>query len=244
MQKYKCLIIDDEELAQDVIKHYLSSLPMLELVGTCKNAVEAITHLCENHIDIIFLDINMPEINGLEMLKTLTNPPKTILTTAYSNFAIESYEYGVVDYLLKPFKLDRFIKAVNRAIEQIRNSEKKPIQENAKNNDLNCLFIKEDYITHNVEFAEIQYIQAYGNYLKLYSTKKTYIVRETLQNILEKLPEKHFIKIHKSYVVSIQKIQKIIGNYVIIENHEIPIGITFKNSLIKRINELDKNTNN
>lgn len=240
MQKYKCLIVDDEELAQDVIKHYLNSLPMLELAGTYKNAVETITHLCENKVDILFLDINMPEINGLEMLKTLTNPPKTILTTAYSNFAIESYEYGVVDYLLKPFKLDRFIKAVNRAIEQIQLAEKKPIQETSKNNDLNCLFIKEDYITHNVEFVDILYIQAYGNYLKLFSTKKTYMVRETLQNILEKLPEKHFIKIHKSYVVSIQKIQKIIGNLVIIEKFEIPIGITYKNVLIKRISELDK----
>jgi DNA-binding LytR/AlgR family response regulator len=236
MQKFRCLIVDDEELAQDVIEKYIESLPMLEVSGKCKNAVEAISHLYEKHVDIMFLDINMPEINGLEMLRTLNNPPKTILTTAYSQFALESYDYGVVDYLLKPIKLDRFIRSVNRAIELLQKKEQQPFTgHDPKQEDSSGLFIKEDHITYSIAFEKILFVEAYGNYLKIYSPEKTYVIRETLQNILDKLPEKQFIRVHKSYIVSIQKIKKIIGNVVHIEGHEIPVGNTFKSELANRL---------
>lgn len=235
MQKFKCLIVDDEELAQDVIENYIQSLPMLEVARKCKNAIEAISYLYENKVDIMFLDINMPEINGLEMLRTLNNPPKTILTTAYSEFALESYDYGIVDYLLKPIKLDRFIKAVNRAIEQIKNMEQPKGDQISNQEEIKSLFIKEDHITYSIAIDQIMLIEAYGNYLKIYSLGKTYVIRETLQNILDKLPSKFFIRIHKSYIVSIQKIKKVVGNTVYIGDHEVPVGNTFKSELASKL---------
>jgi DNA-binding LytR/AlgR family response regulator len=235
MQKLRCLIVDDEELAQEVIEKYIESLPMLEVSKKCKNAIEAISFLYENKIDIMFLDINMPEINGLEMLSTISNPPKTILTTAYSQFALESYDYGIVDYLLKPIKLDRFIKAVNRAINQIHKKDEPSLDQRVKSEEVKSLFIKEDHITYSIDFDKILFVEAYGNYLKIYSPEKTYVIRETLQNILDKLPEKLFLRVHKSFVISIQKIKKIVGNIVHIEGHEIPVGNTFKSELANRL---------
>jgi len=235
MQKFRCLIVDDEELAQDVIEQYIESMPMLEVSGKCRNAPEAIGYLFKRNVDILFLDINMPEINGLEMLRTLNNPPKVILTTAYSEFALEGYEYGVVDYLLKPIRFDRFVKAVNRAMEQLYVKEYPAIDAEQHAGEPECLFIKEDHITHNIEFSRIMFIQAYGNYLKIYTADKTYVVRETLHDIVRKLPEKYFIRVHKSYVVSFRKIKKIMGNVIYIDDHEIPIGNVFKSELAARL---------
>lgn len=235
MQKYKCLIVDDEDLAQDVIEKYIESMPMLELSGKCKNAIEAISHLYENTVHIMFLDINMPEVNGLEMLRTLNNPPKVILTTAYSEFALESYELGVIDYLLKPIKLDRFIKAVNRAVEQVNKKESSRINTDSIQEENKSLFIKEDHITYSIDFKDILFVEAYGNYLKVYTHEKTYVIRETMQNIIGKLHEKQFIRVHKSYIVSLEKIKKIMGNIIYIETHEIPVGNTFKSELSNRL---------
>ncbi|MBU8892102.1 MAG: LytTR family DNA-binding domain-containing protein [Bacteroidales bacterium] len=235
MQKYNCLIVDDEDLAQDVIEKYIASIPMLEITGKCNNAIEAISHLHENKVHIMFLDINMPEITGLEMLRTLNNPPKVILTTAYSEFELESFEYGIVDYLLKPIKLDRFIKAVNRAIEQINKKESREIITDSVKNETKSLFIKEDHITYSIDFNDILFIEAYGNYLKIYTPEKTYVIRETMHNIIGKLSEKYFIRVHKSYIVSLEKIKKIMGNIIYINRHEIPVGNTFKSELSNRL---------
>ncbi|MFC2151550.1 LytR/AlgR family response regulator transcription factor [Bacteroidota bacterium] len=235
MQKYKCLIVEDEELAQDVIEKYISSIPLLELAGKCNNAIEAISFLHENNVDIMFLDINMPEITGLEMLKTLNNPPKVILTTAYSEFALESYEFGVTDYLLKPIKLDRFIKAVNRIIEQLNIKEVIEEKSEQKDEETKNLFIKEEYITYSIEFKDILFVEAYGNYLKIHTSEKTYVIRETMQNILLKLPDKYFIRVHKTYIVAVERIKKISGNIIHINSQEIPIGNTFKSELTKRL---------
>jgi len=235
MQKFKCLIVDDEELAQDIIEKFIESVPVLEVSGKCKNALEAIGHLYQNKVDIMFLDINMPEINGLEMLRTLNNPPKVILTTAYSEFALEGYEYGVIDYLLKPVKLDRFLKAVNRALDQFHKNEHLTIHSESEPEEAMSLFIKEEHTTYSIEFTQILFIQAYGNYLKIYTPDKTYIIRDTLQNIINKIPEKSFLRVHKSFIVSLQKIKKIIGNIIYIGEHEIPVGNTFKSELAARL---------
>ncbi|MCD4768825.1 MAG: response regulator [Bacteroidales bacterium] len=140
-----CLIVDDEVLAQDVIERYISNIPTLKLLGKCDNAVEAISFLHNNRVDLMFLDLNMPELSGLDMLRTLTNPPKVILTTAYSEYALESYEFGVIDYLLKPIKLERFIKAVNKVVEQSGVSvlSKEVVEENIRQ----TIFIKDDQAT-------------------------------------------------------------------------------------------------
>lgn len=229
----KCLIVDDEVLAQDVIEKYITNIPTLKLVGKCDSGVEAISFLHNNHVDLIFLDLNMPELSGLDMLKTLTNPPKVILTTAYSEYALESYEYGVVDYLLKPIKLERFIKAVNKIVEQFQETDTiDSISPDTKNQ---TIFIKEDQVTYQLNMNDIFLIEAYGNYLKIHSQEKIYVIRDTMHDMEQKLPEEQFMRIHKSYIISLSKIESVSGNRVYINNMEIPVGEMYKLSLKQKL---------
>jgi len=236
--KLKCLIVDDEVLAQDVIEKYIATIPTLKLVGKCDNAVEAISFLHNNHVDLLFLDLNMPELSGLEMLKTLTNPPKVILTTAYSEYALESYEYGVVDYLLKPIKLERFIKAVNKVVEQ--HSETVVAENISSQPTHETIFIKEDQVTYQLKLNDILFIEAYGNYLKVHTLEKIYVARDTMHDMEGKLPEAIFMRIHKSYIVSVSKIESVSGNRIFINKQEIPVGEMYKMALKQTINESRK----
>ena len=231
--KLKCLIVDDEVLAQDVIEKYISTIPTLDLAGKCDNAIEAISFLHNNHVDLLFLDLNMPELSGLEMLKTLNNPPKVILTTAYSEYALESYEYGVVDYLLKPIKLERFIKSVNKVVDQY--NENTAVNENAEMQQYQTIFIKEDQVTYQISLNDILYVEAYGNYLKVHTLDKVYVTRDTMHDMEEKLPKEMFMRIHKSFIISLPKITSSAGNRVLIDNREIPVGEMYKMGLKKRI---------
>ncbi len=229
----KCLIIDDEVLAQNVIENYISTIPTLKLVGKCDNAVEAISFLHNNSVDLLFLDLNMPELSGLDMLKTLTKPPKVILTTAYSEYALESYEYGVVDYLLKPIKLERFIKSVNKVVEQF--NQQAVHDEHKDEAKFQTVFIKDDQVTYQVSTEDILYVEAYGNYLKVHTPGKVYVTRETMHDIEKKLPENVFMRVHKSFIISLSKIQSISGNRVFINQQEIPIGEMYKLALKQKI---------
>ena len=235
MQKMelKCLIVDDEKLAQDVIEKYISSIPTLKLVGKCDNAIDALSFLHNNTVDLLFLDLNMPELSGLEMLKTLSVSPKVILTTAYSEYALESYEYGVIDYLLKPIKLERFIRAVNKVIESYK-PQKDSLVEQTKDTSTG-LFLKEDQVTYQLAYNEILFIEAYGNYLKVHTSERTYVTRDTMHDMVEKLPEQLFQRVHKSYTISMSKIELVKGNRVYINGVEIPIGEMYKMILKQRI---------
>jgi len=230
----KCLIVDDEVLAQNVIEKYISNIPTLKLSGKCDNAIEAISFLHSNPVDLLFLDLNMPELSGLEMLKTLSNPPKVILTTAYTEYALESYEYGVVDYLLKPIKLERFIKAVNKVVEQFV-SPSEAVQEidAAKTQSI---FIKEDQVTYQIDLDDILLVEAYGNYLKIHTKSKVYVTRDTMHDMEEKLPETLFLRIHKSFIIAISKVESISGNRVFLNQQEIPVGEMYKMVLKQKIN--------
>ncbi|MCD4729104.1 MAG: LytTR family DNA-binding domain-containing protein [Bacteroidales bacterium] len=236
--KLKCLIVDDEVLAQDVIEKYISTIPTLKLAGKCDNAVEAISFLHNNYVDLLFLDLNMPELSGLEMLKTLTNPPKVILTTAYSEYALESYEYGVVDYLLKPIKLERFIKSVNKVVEQY--NENTVIEDIPEKQHVQSIFIKEDQVTYQIDLNDILFVEAYGNYLKVHTLEKIYVARDTMHDMESKLSDEIFLRIHKSYIVSVLKIESVSGNRVFINNQEIPVGEMYKMALKQTINESRK----
>jgi len=228
----KCLIVDDEILAQDVIEKYICATPTLKLVGKCDNAIDAIAFLHNNKVDLMFLDLNMPEMGGLDMLNTLTRPPKIIFTTAYSEYALESYDYGAVDYLLKPIKFERFMKAINKLAEQF------PLPVNGESNqkrDDNSIFIKEDQITYQIKTGLILFVEAYGNYLKVHTANKTFVTRETMQEMLNQLPEAEFIRVHKSYIVSLAHIDSIMGNRINIKGEEIPVGEIYKLALRERI---------
>jgi len=235
--KLKCIIVDDEPLAHVVLEKYISQIQSLELLAKCKNALEAINFLHENMVDIIFLDINMPELSGLEMLKTLKKQPEIILTTAYSEFALESYEFGVKDYLLKPIKFDRFLKAVNRVIDSKtvvspHIPEPAPQTEQLPND---FIFVKQDQSVFNVKYSDIQYIEALGNYLQVHTAAKKFVTRETMTDMEKTLPDKIFIRVHKSFIVNLSKIEKIVNNQIFIAGKEISIGTIYKSELMKKL---------
>ncbi len=230
-----CIIVDDEELAQNVIEKYISSVSWLDLLQKFDNAVDTISYLRDNTVDLIFLDIRMPELSGLQMLNTLKNPPKVILTTAYSEYALESYSYSVVDYLLKPVEFDRFLIAVNKASQliQLENLPKEQSQEYSKIEKY--LFVYQDQNTYKVDFDDILYIKAEGNYISIKTNGKNYLIRETMKVIEKRLPIDIFVRVNKSYIVSIQKIGRVYGNTVVIADENISIGKIFKMRFLEKL---------
>lgn len=233
----KCIIVDDEPLALVVLEKYISRISSLELMEKCSNAIEATNYIHNNPVDLIFLDINMPELSGVEMLKSLQHQPKIIITTAYSEFALDGYEFGVADYLLKPIKFDRFLKAVNRVIDSITKAipSNNSIPEVAVDNG-NYIFLKQDQEVFKVKTADILYIEALGNYLQVYTLEKKIITRETMCDFEKRINGERFIRIHKSFIVNISKIEKISNNHVFIAARQISIGTTYKSELMKRLN--------
>ncbi|PZX94700.1 DNA-binding response regulator [Flavobacterium aquariorum] len=224
----KCIIVDDEPAAHYVLANYIRQNPQLELVFQGYNGIEAMDYLRENKVDLMFLDINMPEISGMELLKILPTHPKTILTTAYSEFALESYDYGVIDYLLKPIYFPRFLKAIDRFF-LTENAIK--VEEDA----INSVSVKVDGYFVDIELDQLLFAQSFGNYVKLYTIKRTYLASITTSEFEKCLPEKNFMRIHKSYIVALDKIDTTEKDFVIIKNERLPIGITYKRELIDRL---------
>ncbi|MDO6436221.1 LytTR family DNA-binding domain-containing protein [Cyclobacterium sp. 1_MG-2023] len=224
-----CIIVDDEPAAHYVLINYINQNPRLNLVFQAFNAIEAMNYIRENSIDLMFLDINMPEISGIDMLKILSSPPQTILTTAYSEFALESYEYGVLDYLLKPIDLPRFLKATERffALES-----PVPILEK---NWPQSITVKVDGEFKDIKLQKLNYIQSFGNYVKIHKNQKVCLGSISTTEFEKLLPEESFIRIHKSYIVAIDKIKNIDKDFVEIEEEKLPIGITYKRQLFDRL---------
>ncbi|MFO0478658.1 MAG: LytR/AlgR family response regulator transcription factor [Bacteroidota bacterium] len=236
--KYKCLIVDDEPIAQQILESYISQIDSLHIAGKCSNAFEALNVLHQEHIDILFLDIKMPSLSGLEMLKTLQNPPKVILTTAFSEFGVESYEYGIVDYLLKPISFERFLKSVNKIVMPKSANLEKEENEEKLSSDPTFIFFKADKKIHKYYFSEILFIEGSGNYVKIHTKNdKPLMVLDKLIELYDKLPQKNFIRIHKSFIVNVSHIQKIEGNMLKIQDKSIPVSATYKQKLEGLINE-------
>lgn len=227
----RCIIVDDEPAAHYVLANYIKQNPQLELVFQGYNGIEAMNYLRENTVDLMFLDINMPEISGMELLKILPTHPKTILTTAYSEFALESYDYGVIDYLLKPIYFPRFLKAIDRFFATENGKQK---AEEA----INSVNVKVDGYLMNIELDQLLFAQSFGNYVKLHTTKRTYLASITTTEFEKCLPEKSFMRIHKSYIVALDKIEVTEKDFVIIKNERIPIGITYKRELTDRLKKV------
>ncbi len=235
--KIKCIVVDDEPLAQRVLEKYISSLSSLELLKKCNNALEAMSFLHQNKVDLMFLDIKMPELTGIEFLKTLTHPPQIIITTAYSEYALQGYEYSVTDYLLKPFSFERFLKAVNKVTNRkVENNS--TLSANREIAD-DFIFLKADKIDYKILFSEIKYIEGCGNYIKVFTNNKMLMVAETLTTIEKNLPTELFVRTHKSYIVSIKKIDQIEGNIIRIGTSVIPIGNYYRmhvNTILDKYN--------
>jgi DNA-binding LytR/AlgR family response regulator len=228
--KIRCLIIDDEPLAQRVVERYAENLQFLEITGKCNNALEAIEFLHHNEVDLIFLDINMPKLTGMEFLRTLKNPPLVIITTAYAEYAIQGYELDVVDYLMKPFAFDRFLKAIQKAEELLRGREAVAHHEprESEKQEENYLFIKSSKKTYKVNLDQILYIEALGDYVKIFTTDKMIVSYQSLKNIEALLPPKQFPRVHKSFIIALSRIDMIEGNQVKIRDRMIPVGTNYK----------------
>ena len=230
----KFIIIDDEPLAHEIIEEFCSILPHVQLEKKCYNAMEAMQYLNENTVDFMFLDINMPKLRGLDFLKTLTKPPKTIITTAYKEHALEGFELNVVDYILKPFSFDRLVKAVNK-VSDIQPA-KTIIKEVSIATTSTRFFVKGDKKHHQIDLSDLLYIEAYGNYTKLYLKDEMIVSHEKISHYEEILTDGDFLRVHKSFIVAIAKIKFIEGNRIFINTYKIPIGQTYKTSINKLYN--------
>jgi len=230
----KCLIVDDEPLAQEVIESYIARIPNLQVVKKCSDAIQAFEVMKKEKIDLIFLDIQMPVIDGLGFLKSVKNIPAVIITTAFPQHALESYDFDVTDYLLKPVSFERFLKAVNKVLDQ-----KKNIPSNAPELKSDFIFLKVDGKLVKVNFSEIMYVEGMKDYLKVFLKDKFYVVHQTMKRFEESLPHQQFVRVHKSYIVSLAAVKTIIGNYIEVNDQHIPIGANYKNELIQLVFKLN-----
>ena len=224
------LIIDDEHIAHDIIKGYCDLMPNMQLMKNCYDALEAFEYLNKNEVDLLFLDLNMPVLKGFEFLKTLKNPPKVIVTTAYNEFALEGYEHNISDYLLKPFGFERFLKAINKALGNFV-SEKKILSESSPVS--NRIFVQSNKKHIQLETGTILYIEATGNYTKIITTTETIIIREKFSAFLEQLPKNELLQVHKSFAVAPKHIKSVEGNVILIENYSVQIGKIYKFNIIQ-----------
>ncbi|MCP4728383.1 MAG: response regulator transcription factor [bacterium] len=227
----KCMIIDDEPMALDVLRDYVNKVPFLQLEGEFRDAVKALNEMQSKEIDLIFLDIEMPDLTGIQFLKTLTRLPMVIFTTAYSEYAVESYDFEAVDYLLKPIEFERFLKASNRALELFTMRSEPQSPEAASKVDTNIVLIKSGTEFHQVRKDEILYIEGAGNYVFFVTSTKKIMALMTMQDVLRLLSSKSFIRIHKSYIVSFEHVDVIEPEQVRIGKKNIPIGEVYKTNL-------------
>jgi DNA-binding LytR/AlgR family response regulator len=235
MSKINVLIVDDEPLALDVLENYLMRLPSVHIVGRCQHAMEALQVLHTETVDILFLDIQMPQITGIEFLKSITHPPLTIFTTAYPNYAVDSYELNAIDYLLKPISFERFLKAFNKASEQLENKHKQ--HEIHEESGADYIFVKSDKKLVKIKYADILYIEGLKDYVIIRTTTGRIITLQTMKSLEDKLPSDKFIRIHRSYIVLLDKIEAIDGASIEIDKKLLPIGKNYRDELTELINK-------
>ncbi len=232
----KAIIVDDEPLALDVLETYIEQMPGIELVARCENAFEANTALQTQDVDLMFLDIQMPQMTGLEFLKSLEKSPSVIFTTAYSEYAVEGFDLNIVDYLLKPISLERFMKAVNKASEKLVTTN-----DQASSDGEEFFFVKADKKLVKINFNEILYIEGLKDYVIIKKDVGRVITLQTMKSLEAKLPSSRFMRIHRSYIINLNQIKAIVGNMVeVIEKGQtkhIPIGKNYREGLLEVINE-------
>ncbi|HVV54291.1 MAG TPA: LytTR family DNA-binding domain-containing protein [Mucilaginibacter sp.] len=232
MKKLKCVIIDDEPIARKLLQEYIEETDFLELAGSAENPLKAAGLLADQDTDLIFLDINMPKMTGMEFLRSSSNLPMVILTTAYEQYALEGFEMAVIDYLVKPFSLKRFLKACRKAVEykSLKDNKHLPTEHVSA-----YIFVKSEGKLERVVLNELIYIQSLANYVTLHTTKGKLIVYHTIKGILEYLPADKFVQVHKSFVVNTHMIDSIDGNTIHIRSEQVPIGQNYYDSAMHKI---------
>ena len=232
----KCLVLDDEPLACKFLEDCIEQVEVLELIQTCTSPLKAMEILRRETVDVLFLDIQMPELTGLELLATLQNPPRVVMTTAYDEFAVESYNYNVVDYLLKPFDFARFLKAVNKLTSAGTQTQFTPGATEAR--PLEYIYVNNNGAIERLELRDIYFIKGMGDYVGIRTTSMTMLVRDNLKNIEQLLSASNFMRVHKSYIVALSKIESVRGNVITIQNESISVGALYRQAFLQELNRL------
>ncbi len=231
--KTRCLIIDDEPLARDLIRNHIEKLDNFEIVAECGDAMKALQELRDHKVDLMFMDIQMPQITGIEFLKILKNPPKVIITTAFREYAIDGFELDVVDYLLKPITFERFLKSVNKYYQETQEEIQSEVQvaENNKSEE-SFIYVKENKRVIKVFLHDILYIEGLSEYVQIYTGKKKIITKTSMTSLEDKLPKDGFLRIHKSFIVSLSRIEAFTAHTIEVPGKELPIGRSYKNTVL------------
>lgn len=224
---YTCLVVEDEPLAQNVLRKYIDEHPLLQLTAVCADAMEAQQWLAREQADILFLDINLPRLSGISFLKSMSRVPLVIFTTAYPEFAVDGFELDAIDYLVKPFSFERFLKGVNKAIDKL--GRQAPVAAPSS------IFVKADKKVYKINLADILYIEALDDYIKVVTAVGQYLVHDTLKSMGEELPASQFMRVHKSFIIASGKIVFIEGNFVKIGDRDIPIGASYREEVFARL---------
>jgi DNA-binding LytR/AlgR family response regulator len=234
--KTKCLVIDDEPLARDLMRSHISKLENFEIVAECGDCMKAMQELRDQKVDLMFMDIQMPQITGIEFLKILKNPPKVIITTAYREYALDSFELDVVDYLLKPITFERFLKSVNKfyQVSQEETQSTTTVSDVIQSDEA-FIYVKENKRVIKVNLNEILYIEGLSEYVQIYTDKKKIITKTSMTSLEEKLPTDSFLRIHKSFIVSMSRIEAFTAHTIEVPGKELPIGRSYKNLVLNAL---------
>lgn len=219
----RCLVVDDEPSARKILVQYSQEVSQLQVVGECSDALEAIDFLSDHAVDLVFLDINMPRLSGISFLKSRSHPPAVIITTAYDEYALEGYELDIIDYLLKPFSFERFLKAIAKAGKRLNPAQNQGF-----------LVVRADKKTYKISYDDILFIESMGDYVTIHTPTQKLTTYETLKNLEEQLSSHRFVRVHKSFLISLDKADYMEGNMFVIQGHEIPIGATYKEDVVNR----------
>jgi len=231
-----CLIVDDEPVAREIIENHLQKIGHMHVLASCKNAIEAFKEISAHQVDLIFLDINMPEISGLLFAKSINKNIKVIFTTAYREYAIDGFDLQAVDYLLKPISFDRLLQAVNKYLGENTPSVSDLSAEVIEDKS-DFIFIRSDRKMIKLNFSDVNYVESFSDYIKIHLDDKTIVTRETISNIEAKLPQKDFLRIHRSYIVSFAKIESFTNECIEVKNKTLPISRSYKSDVIARLSK-------
>ena len=235
-EKYNVIVVDDEYLAQKLLQDYVSKVDSLQLVATCSNAFEAMEALKNNAVDIMLLDIQMPDLTGLELVKSLENKPAVIFTTAYSEYAVDAFNLAVSDYLLKPFDFPRFIQAINKAIGNVKphgGNAEKTADTVSKSNDF--ITVKADYKLYKINYDDLLFIEGQHEYVTFHTTQRRITALFALKDLEDLLPKDRFVRVHKSYIVSFKHIQDLDKSDVTVAGNKVPVGASYRDELLSRL---------
>lgn len=236
-KKVTCIIVDDESVARGILETYLEKIENIEVLKSCKNVIEAFDIINNNQVDLVFLDINMPEVSGLTLAKVIDKKTKVIFTTAYREYAIDGFDLQAVDYLLKPISFERFLKAVHNFFD-ISSQKMVHAIPHAEKDMSHFIFVRSDRKMVKVNFSEILYVESLSDYIKIHTNSKVIVTRETITNIEAKLPQSQFLRIHRSYITSIKSIESYTNEFVEIKNKALPISRSYKESILHKLEKI------